>query len=299
VQLQQDFGELAGRADWTLRVRDLDVGEEAVDRDFEDIVLGTTLDGLRVAGPPDSSGRVEIYGGLERDRVRLTETEDGLVVRVPEGSPLDPAGLVALRGRLDLAGLAPPPEALAEGAGPEDRRYTLDLAVLDELFFPLGHPATLLAPKGWARVTNAEVPTGGPVSAPEGELKGTWLPPEDGSGPGVVDLDLDVTIELDPVSALAATGQAWLDGRDLETFGGLAEDPEARASVRLLGEGTMTWDPGTGRFGQLDLALELAADVRGDLTWQAGTWSRDVGIRAKVVGEIALAYRYTVGAARR
>lgn len=297
LELTDYFDEFTGESRWLRRVRDLEIKPDplVLDRDYEDVQLWTSLDQLRIAGPPTAEGALVIYGGLERDRLRFVEMVGGLDVRVPKRSPLDPDGLVALRGRADLSSFAPPASAVEDDATPEQRTYDVPVEALDELLFPLGHPAALLAPQGWSKISDSEVPEAGPVEKPRGSVEATWVPGIDGSGR--IELDVEVTFELDPVAALSAAGQAWMDETELESVAdtGSATGGIGTVDVQLQGKGHLTWDAERERFLELDLPLEFEASFRGSLDWDQGTMEYGFEVTGEVEGDVHLVYGFEPG----
>ncbi|MDF1798324.1 MAG: hypothetical protein P1V81_04040 [Planctomycetota bacterium] len=285
---------LTGRTRWVRRVRDLEVATDPLilDRDYEDILLGTTFGEAGVPGLVDPAGDLEIFGGIERERLRFAAVDGGWGIQVPKRSPLDADGLVALRAGAHLSFSAPPAAPRARGARLAARPYDLPLAALDELLFPLGHPATLLAPKGWSKLSDRAIPEGGPVEDPEGSLRATWHPGDGGTGR--IELVVEVSFGLDPLAALAAAGQAWMDGTELQAPMelGSARGGLAAFEVQLSGRGGLLFDLESGRFLSLDLPLAFETSFEGQVDWDLGGRTYAIEVFGQGQGEVRIEYDF-------
>ena len=275
----------SGVSEWELSVRDTPVHEEgrlvSVQRDYEDVFLRTWQSDI--LGDLDTEAS-ELYGGMERERVSFERTGDGedWLIVLPKTSPLEADGLLGLQPRVDFSSFAPP-----EGAE-EDYAWDIPIRAMEELLFPVGHPATLLAPKGWAKIAEVDVPVSGAIDSATGKIRATWLGLKQDERISEVDLKIDVTVVLKPESAMAAAGQVYLDDKKYETWDDSLQATDIQSELRanLVGKGTLTWNHELAAFEALDLELAFTSSLELDLAWG----EKEIRAQAEVTGDLSLSF---------
>ena len=352
-------GDLSGHVQWELSVRDSPRFEDGelvfVMRDYEDVILQASLDEGSVTPRVYGSEVLEVWGGMEGERVSFRrfrsadttsssdtsdegtdedvsdghvdesndghadessdghadeandghadepsdghadEASDGHVdeannelgewsMELPKRTQLKEAGLLGLQPRVDLAAFAPR-EDLDVGD-----HWDVPAEHLEELLFPVGHPATLLAPLGWATVADADVPEGGALDSTNGVIKVTLLESNERSGLTRMLLEIDSELVMTPQSALAALGQVYADGREFET--GLpfvqAGDMRGGLKVQLKGEGELVWNRELHAFESLALPLDFTSTFEIDFGLDVYERHFDVRIEADGSGHVRL-----------
>lgn len=294
-----DLSELLGRepsgtAEWNLSVRDSPKFEEGqlvfVQRDYEDVVLRAGLSEGPYAILDHSSASLEVYGGMERERVSFDSNSphDAWEVLLPKSSPLKKDGLLGLAARVDLSAFRPPDQPVP------GQTWTVPASAFEELLFPVGHPATLLAPKGWARIADNDVPMGGALDTAKGSLKACWVGFREGSSKQVSEIELEVEgeLQLSPATAFVAAGQVYFDGRDYASGVelGRAEALDGQLQLRVQGTGTLLWNHELRAFERLDLPLEFHAELEAGVDWSLARSQLAFTLEVDLEGSLELHY---------
>jgi hypothetical protein len=296
------FGEgLAGQVQWELSVRDSPRFEDGkrvfVMRDYEDVILRAELaEDSRLIGM-QTQAALEVFGGMERERVSFRRMRDadesGSVDRrgewsleLPKESELKEAGLLGLQPWVDLVAFAP-----REGLDVGDS-WKVPAAHLEELLFPVGHPATLLAPMGWAKVADVDVPLGGALDSVKGPVEVTVLEHNEAEAWTRMELEIDSELVMTPQAALAALGQVYVDGREFETspLSSVAQTVEGEFRVAIKGTGQLVWSHELHAFESLELPLDFTSTL--ELSFELGVLERTFEIQAEAdsEGEMRLEY---------